>query len=255
MSSTRVSALGLAVAADRARRGGRPPAGKPGPEKSSTASKVRQRLVDLILSGEIAPGQRLDQRQLARRLRTTTVPLREAMSGLEIEGLLVREPGRGVFCRVYTVPELEDMVEIRGVLEALAARRAATRATEEDIAELRTLAAKLGEPIAEGGEDEFVATHVALHSRIVEIARSPRLRALLEHQHLIDGVLANIAPTLWASRPQDHLGLVDAIASRDPARAERTMHEHITPMYEQRFVDLRKRFGEGPILLLNPYGR
>jgi DNA-binding GntR family transcriptional regulator len=224
-------------------------------EKPSTAGKVQQRLVDLILTGAIAAGQRLDQRQLARRLRTTTVPLREAMSALENEGLLVREPGRGVFCRVYTVPELEDMIEIRGVLEGLAARRAATRATPEDLAELHALATKLGEPIGKDGDAEFVATHVALHNRIVEIARSPRLRALLEHQHLIDGVLANIAPTLWASRPQNHVGLVDAIASRDPERAERTMHEHITPMYAQRFSDLRKRFGEGPILLLSPYGR
>jgi DNA-binding FadR family transcriptional regulator len=49
--------------------------------------------------------------------------------------------------------------------------------------------------------------------------------------------------------------LVDAIASRDPQRAEQTMHDHITPMYAQRFLDLRKRFGEGPILLLSPYVR
>ena len=65
--------------------------------------------------------KRLDQRQLAKRLKTTTAPLREAFSALESEGMLVRQPGLGVFCRIYTVLEIEEMVEIRGVLEALAA--------------------------------------------------------------------------------------------------------------------------------------
>lgn len=222
---------------------------------SSTAARLRQQLVDLIMSGEIVAGKRLDQRQLAKRLKTTTAPLREALSALVTEGLLVRDPGVGVFCRVYTVPEIEEMVEIRGVLEALAARRAAAHITDAQSEELRHLAVKLAAPIPPGGDRDFVATHVKFHRSIVDIARSTRLRALLEHHHLIDGILANIAPALWASEPQDHLELVEAIASRDPDRAESTMRSHIAPTFEKRFADLRKRFGEGPILLFAPYSR
>jgi DNA-binding GntR family transcriptional regulator len=169
--------------------------------------------------------------------------------------LLVREHGVGVFCRVYSVPELEDMVEIRGVLESLAARRAAAVITEDEITELGGLAAKLGSPIPTGGEREFVMTHVEFHKRIAEISRSARLLALLEHYHLIGDVLANIAPKLWASEPHDHLGLVAAIASRDPEVAERAMRNHIAPTFEKRFAELRKRFGEGPILPFTPYRR
>lgn len=233
---------------------------KSGPGQSpdataSTVARLRQEVVDLILNGEIVPGKRLDQRHLAKRLQTTTAPLREAFSALESEGLLVREHGVGVFCRVFSVPEIEDMVEIRGVLESLAARRAASVVSEDEIAELQGLAAKLGSPIPAGGEREFVQAHVAFHKRVVEISRSARLLALLEHYHLIDDVLANIAPKLWASEPQDHLGLVEAIALRDPERAERAMRNHIAPTFEKRFAELRRRFGEGPILPFTPYRR
>jgi DNA-binding GntR family transcriptional regulator len=216
---------------------------------------VREAVLALLVAGKIPAGKRIDQRQLAKQLHTTTVPLREAFRALETEGLLIREPGVGVFCRVYTVTEIEDMVEIRGVLEALAARRACGLISVAEVAELRALATILGSPIEPGGEEAFVRTHVEFHRRIVANANSPRLQELLEQHHLIDGMLANIAPALWASEPHDHLGLVEAIASGDPDRAERTTREHIAPTYQKRFTDLRRRFGEGPMLPFPAYRR
>lgn len=214
---------------------------------SVAADRVRQKLLDLILSGEIAAGARLDQRQLAKRLETTTAPLREAFSALENEGLLVRQQGLGVFCRVYTVPEIEEMVEIRGVLEALGARRAAARITHEEIAELRSLAEQLNKPFKPESVREFLQSHVGFHKRILQISRSPRLMALLEFHHFIDVVLANIAPQLWKIEPHDHLGLVNALESGNHEWAEQAMRNHIAPTYQKRFAALRTRFGEGPI--------
>ncbi len=215
---------------------------------SSAAVRVRAGLLKLILDGKIRAGVRLDQRILAKQLATTTGPLREAMSTLEAEGFLVRKRGLGVFCRIYTVLEFEEMVAIRGVLESLAANRAAKRITDEDVAELRERAAVLAQPIPPGGDERFVASHVDFHKRIVQISRSPRLQELLGVQHLIDDVLANIAANLWRAEPHDHMGLVDALASHDPERAEAAMRAHIAPTYEKRFAALRARFGESFIL-------
>lgn len=215
---------------------------------SVTAVRVRKDLLDLILSGQIAGGTRLDQRQLAKRLNTTTAPLREAFSALESEGLLVRQQGLGVFCRVYTVPEIEEMVEIRGVLEALAARRASTHITPAEIEELRAMAMQLNQPIQPGGVSDFLQCHVAFHKHIVKISRSPRLTELLEFHHFIDLVLTNISKTLWNIEPHDHLGLVSALESGNPEWAEQAMRNHIAPTYQKRFAILRARFGEGPIL-------
>jgi DNA-binding GntR family transcriptional regulator len=214
----------------------------------SNAERVKEGILNLIRDRSILPGQRLDQRLLASRLDTTTAPLREAISALESEGLLTRQPGLGVFCRIYTVLEVEELVEIRGVLEALAARRATAYITDADIDELRGLAVQLGKPFPPEGARAFVQTHVQFHKRIVEMSRSPRLRSLLEFHHFIDEVLCNISPTLWKVEPHDHLGLVEALASRDSEWAERAMRNHIAPTYQNRFASLRKLFGEGPIL-------
>ncbi len=208
----------------------------------------------MVLAGDIPAGKRIDQRVLAKKLRTTTAPLREALSALESEGLLVREQGVGVFCRIYTVLEIEEMVDIRGVLEALAAGRATAYVSDEEIQELRDLASILGAPIPPDGEADFVRTHVKFHKRIVEISRSPRLTLLLEHHHLIDGLLANVAPALWASEPHDHHGIVEALATRNPAVAEQAMRAHIAPTFVKRFAELRKRFGDGPIMTFPLYG-
>lgn len=217
---------------------------------SNTAVRLRNAMMEMILSGEIGTGSRLDQRQLARRLDTTTAPLREALSALENEGLLVRQGRLGVFCRVYTVPEIEEMVEIRGALEALAARRATAHISNAEISVLREMAQRLVQPIQPGGEKDFVEHHVAFHNRIVEISRSPRLMALLRFHHLIEDVLASISPRLWGIEPHEHISLVDSLATRDPEVAERAMRNHIAPTYQKRFAALRSRFGEGPILPL-----
>jgi DNA-binding GntR family transcriptional regulator len=214
---------------------------------SAAVDRIRQKLLDLILSGEIAVGTRLDQRQLAKRLGTTTAPLREVFSALENEGLLVRRQGLGVFCRVYTVLEIEELVEIRGVLEALAARRATALITAAELAELKEIAARLNQPIKPDGVGEFLQCHVGFHKRVIQISRSPRLQALLEFHHFVDMVLANIAPRLWKIEPHDHLGLVSALESGNPEWAEQAMRNHIAPTYKKRFVELRARFGEGPI--------
>ncbi len=215
---------------------------------SSTAMRLRDALSNMILSGAIPAGSRLDQRQLAKHLNTTTAPLREALSSLETEGLLVRQQGLGVFCRVYTVLEIEEMVEIRGMLESLAARRACVRITDEEVEELKAAAHELGTPFLKPEEPEFLRRHVDFHKRIVEISRSPRLRALLDFHHFIDQVLMNAASSLWSVQAHDHTDIVLAIASRDPEKAETVMRNHIAPTYKKRFEALRKRFGEGPIL-------
>ena len=215
---------------------------------SSTAHLLRQELLDMIQRGEISSGVRLDQRQLAKRLKTTTAPLREAFSALENEGLLVRQPGLGVFCKIYTVLEIEELVEIRGVLESLAARRATRFITDEEIAELTEVAKELAVPIVAGEESAFIYKHIEFHKRIVKISRSPRLQELLQYHHFIDTVLANIASSLWKIEAHDHLGIVDALASRNPEWAEQSMRNHIAPTYQKRFAALRTRYGEGPII-------
>lgn len=215
---------------------------------STTAARLRHDLLGLILSGEIAGGTRLDQRKLAKKLKTTTAPLREVFSALESEGMLVRQQGMGVFCRIYTVLEVEEMVEIRGVLEALAARRATAHISDANLSDLRKIALHLAKPFPLGADHEFTETHADFHEKVLAISNSPRLKELLQFHRLVDVILTNIAPGLWGIEAHDHMGVVEGLASRNPDLAEQAMRDHIAPTYRKRFAALRVRFGEGLIL-------
>lgn len=216
----------------------------------STAMRLSEMLRGMVLGGSIPPGARLDQRQLAKLLGTTTAPLREALSALESEGLLTRQQGLGVFSRIYTVLEIEELSEIRGMLEALAARRATQRISASEIEHLRDMCKALGNPFLTPENPEDFDKHIAFHNAIIDAAQSPRLKELLQFHYFIDRLLLNTVPQVWSIQLHDHSDIVEAIASRDAQRAELTMRIHIADTAITRFEALRKRFGEGHILPL-----
>ncbi len=214
----------------------------------SEVDRVKNGVMDLIRDRQILPGQRLDQRRLAKLLSSSTAPLREALSSLEAEHVLVRERGLGVFCRSYTVTEVEEMIEIRGVLEGLAARLAVGHYTTEAGAELTRLACELEKPIPPKGEERFVEVHLSFHKRIIALSQSSMLKLLADRHYFVETVLRNIAPLLWTQEPHDHQRIVKAIASGDPERAEHVMRQHIGPTYTERLAKLRIQYGNGHIL-------
>lgn len=217
-------------------------------ETSSEAERVKRGLLDMIRNREILPGQRLDQRRLAKQLESTTAPLREALSSLEAEHVLVRERGLGVFCRSYTVKEVEEMIEIRGVLEGLAAKWAVANLDATALDELTRLAEALEEPFAPEDEFLFVETHISFHRKVLELSRSTMLASLMDRHYFIDSVIGNVAPSLWRVEPHDHHTVVAAIASGDPLKAELVMRNHIAPTFIDRLEKLRQIYGMGPIL-------
>jgi DNA-binding GntR family transcriptional regulator len=202
----------------------------------------------MIRQGTLACGQRLDQRELAQQLNLTTAPLREALSSLESEGLVQRIPGVGIFCRAYTVDEIEELIEIRGMLEALAARRAATRLTPAMKNTLYELAQTLSNPEKYETKEQYVQIHVRFHILITEISDSEYLKNFLERNQLIEQVLSNISANMWPVEAHDHIALMDAIASGDEVCAEKAMRDHITPTYTERLQRLREEYQDQPIM-------
>ena len=98
---------------------------------------------DAILSGALQPGQRVKERDVAAQMGISTTPVKEALRRLEQEGLVVSQPRRGaVVSGLATIP-VEEIEEIRGALEAIAARLAATRLTDAELARLEDLVADM----------------------------------------------------------------------------------------------------------------
>jgi DNA-binding GntR family transcriptional regulator len=148
------------------------------PQRTMT-EQVMARLRDMILSGDLAPGSRLDQNDLARRFGVSLVPLREALARLQSSGLVRIVPHRGVFVESLSVEELLDIYQVREALEELAARLAAPRLSAADLATLDRLKIEMEQTAKIDDFDAFLDLHRDFHFTIYRAAGRRHLLQLL----------------------------------------------------------------------------
>ena len=200
------------------------------------------RLRDLILEGGLAPGERLSELAVVERLGVSRTPVRAALARLEHEGLVEALPGGGYAVRAFSRGEVNDAIEVRGVLEGLAARLAAERGfSPARVAALKAILAKIDELVARPNlsEDEFasyVELNEAFHAAVVEMADSPALTEQLARSYALPFaspsgfVLAQAnqpeARTILILAQEHHRAVVESIEAREGARAEALMREH-----------------------------
>lgn len=207
--------------------------------------KVVSELRDLVLSGELQPGDRVIELQFAARLGVSRTPLRIAMAELEKEGLLERLPSRGFRVRSFTVDEIADAVDVRGVLEGMAARLLAERGASQETLDGLCDAVEAGKKLLAAAERDPNVTVDArawgrinrrFHEILYESAGNRALVAALEHNNKtpLAGPAALTLPstpsvleTPFVLRAQaDHEDLLRAITRREAVRAESLMREH-----------------------------
>lgn len=194
-------------------------------------------LRDAIIDGRLAPGERLKEVELAKELGISRTPVREALLVLQTEGLVEAIPNRGATVRAHTAEDLDDLYQLRAMLEGYAARRAATRITEEGVDRLRASCERF-DALRDDDDDlrDLVAENVSFHNTILEIAGSGRLDSMVRKVVELPLVYKSY---IWYSSNQKqisghyHRQLVTALGARDAERAELIMKEHI---YEARDV-------------------
>jgi len=192
---------------------------------------AEQRLRTAITDGELAPGARLVEADLVELFGVSRSNVRLAIEALAADGLVERIPNRGARVRVVSTEEAVAITEARMVLEALIARKAAERVTDDDVARLRAQVGLMRDAVEAGDLLTYSALIQQLHGLIRDLADQPvatglvdRLQAqLVRHQFRL---------SLRPGRPQVSLSgltaLVDAIADRDPDRAEAAATAHFT---------------------------
>jgi DNA-binding GntR family transcriptional regulator len=204
--------------------GTRPQAGETG--KQTALAALRRAIGD----GDMVPGQRLVEAELAELFGVTRASLRAALIELTTAGLVERVPNRGARVRQVTVPEAVAITECRMALEGLCAAKAAELATDGEIAELISLGEAMRRAVADGEPMKYSALNRNLHGRVREIAAQPVAAQLLEQ---LQGQLVRhqFRLALRAGRPArsltEHLAIVTAIAERDPAGAEAAARAHL----------------------------
>ncbi len=200
--------------------------------------KVISELRDLVLSGELQPGERVIELQFAERLGVSRTPLRIAMAELEKEGLLERLPSRGFRVRAFSV-------DVRGVLEGMAVRLLAERgASQATLAQLHEAVEEGRKLLARAEHDPSITVdarawgHIngRFHQILYAAAGNRALIAALEHNNKtpLAGPAALTLPstpseleTPFVLRAQaDHEDLLRAIERREAVRAESLMREH-----------------------------
>jgi DNA-binding GntR family transcriptional regulator len=200
---------------------------------------ARTKLVDVatsslreaILNGQMVPGERLRESDLARQLAISRTPLREALMKLEQEGLIERLPSGAPRVRLLDVEEAIQLYEVREVLDGLAARLAAAHIAPADVAKLRGLLADMQHYTIPGQAHAWFAAHVAFHGLIFVASANPPLRQLasvvrLSIQRLHPLLLATTSERR-AEAHREHTRVFEAIAHGEGELAERCARSHI----------------------------
>ncbi len=215
--------------------------GSPPRETHSTTQigRVVLALREMLLRGEFKPGERLTELGLVPRLNASRTPVRLALERLSHEGLLEALPKAGFRVRVFTVAEIWDAIEIRGVLEGTAARFAAERLTSpEDLSTLRLCCGE-ADGLLPMHVDQFLRyleLNETFHRELWRLARSPMLVRTIEAVAalpfaapgaLVFGNAESREATATAMIAiEHHRSIVEAIESREGSRAESLAREH-----------------------------
>jgi DNA-binding GntR family transcriptional regulator len=184
-----------------------------------------------IVSGELGPGERLVEEELAERLDSSRGAVREAILRLGHDGLVVRERNRGARVRRFTVAEAVEILEARAALESLAAGYAALRRTDAQARELETLVEDMGS-LHQAGELLAASERNALmHRRILEISAhriAQDICSRLNSQMVRFQFRTVLVPGRAQRSLAEHERIVEAIAAGDRDAAEDAMREHLT---------------------------
>lgn len=183
-----------------------------------------------ILKGELAPGERLMEIQLAERLGVSRTPIREAIRKLELEGLVLMIPRKGAEVAKISEKSLRDVLEVRRSLEGLAIELACQRMTSEDIDELEEKQEEFQKAIEKGKAMEIAETDEAYHDVIYKGTCNDRLIQMIN----------NLREQMYRYRLEyikdedkrqvlllEHENILSALKQRKTEEAKEAMREHI----------------------------
>ncbi len=191
---------------------------------------VIDRLRDLIVTGELAPEAKLNERVLAERLGTSRTPLREAIKFLASEGLVELVPNRGAVVAPLKPEKMREVFVVLGALEALAGEQACRNASEADIADIRALHYHMLAHHARGELAQYFRYNQLIHQRILDCARNVTLSqtwsALNAHVRRAR-YMANLSRERWDQAVKEHEEMLDALSRRDGAKLQALLRDHL----------------------------
>ena len=192
--------------------------------------EVHQIVKSAILRGELEPGQRLIESRLAAQLGASRTPVRQAIHMLEREGLAMRLDRGGLVVRPLSLKDVEEILDLRCLLESFAARKAAENITPKSLELLNRQNEIFGQAASKTDHKHLARLNTEFHETLYSLAQSPRLERLIQdlHDHFYRYritllKLDDMAQTSY----KDHKMMIQAMADGDPDRTEQLVREHI----------------------------
>jgi DNA-binding GntR family transcriptional regulator len=218
------------------------------PDGRATVQRQRgayDRIKHAIVTGELKPGQQLVETALAEWCQVSRTPVREALTRLEQDGIVVRSD-RGMVVRENSPEEVLDLYDTRIALEATAARMAAERRTFHDLLQMKQLGKSMIDDVP-ADPAEMVAANDHFHRSLWRATHNRSMIDLLDRLSLHLGRYPATTlsfPGRWERACQQHLAIVEAVEARDGDKAATLATEHFTESRDIRLKLWTRQYGE-----------
>ncbi|MRG84832.1 GntR family transcriptional regulator [Salinibacillus xinjiangensis] len=201
-------------------------------------NKVCTVLRKAILKGDLKPGERLVQTELAEQIGVSRMPVREALRTLEIEGLVTMEPHKGAIVRTISKEDIVEIYELRAILEPMALKKGIPNFTEEDLENLK----KYHQQMVETDSDEvYTELNAKFHKLLFSRTQSPRLLGFIE---TISLGFAQDTPLIITGQikksNQEHEQILQSILNQNIEQAGNHLAHHISRTGEELITSLDK---------------
>lgn len=196
----------------------------------STPAIVADVLRAEIIDGRVAPGERINVRELGRRLEVSHIPIREAIRMLEAEGFLFTKPNVGAVAAGVSLEELDDVYAMRRMIEPIVAQRAATLMTDDQVAKMRSVLAELEEleGRVDGINDDVVVVHRRFHWELLAPGATPLIdRTLHSLWRVSERYVRLTRGTALPVADVQHVAMADLCERRDGKALADLLNDHL----------------------------
>lgn len=202
----------------------------------SLSQKAYEMIRRMIVTLELPPGSILDEGDLQTKLGLGRTPIREALLRLSLEKLVTIIPRRGIFVTDIRITDLRQLFEVRMVLEALAARLAAVRGTEDQWHRMESVLSNLPDDDHPAKNQALIRVDELCHQILYEAAENKFLKDTLTMHYALSlrlwyFFLLKIGDMQWAI--EQHMLILDALKARDEDEAARLLENHIRAFQEE----------------------
>jgi len=196
----------------------------------SLHEEVLPRLRDMIIKGEIKPGERISEAELCSQFGISRTPLREALKVLAAQGIIELSPRRGARVAKPSAQDIDGLLMIISRLEALGGQIACSNISDSEISEIKSLHERMLDHYRAGRHLEYFKLNQQIHERIVAAAKVQVLTDLHRSLNLRVGrarFAPNLNPHIWDNAMREHCAIMEALEKRNAQRLSSILETHL----------------------------